>query len=366
VTGAQIGLAITAPLLAVALIAPVAGGISDRFGRKRLIVAAMLALIVPTLLVATSATLPGLLTWRFVQGLLFPFIFTVTVAYVADECSGPDAIRTSGIYASGSICGGFTGRFVAGLVSDAMGWRAAFMVVALLTALAAVFLAWALPMERRFRPVLGGLTGTLLAYRTHLRNGRLLATCCVGFGMLFSQVAAFTFVNLHLSEPPFALSPTQLGSVFVVYLLGMVVTPVATILAVRIGRRPAASVAMSFAMGGIALTLSSHVAAVIAGLALMCVGLFTIQALAIGFIGVAAARARSSAVGLYVTLFYIGGAAGGVAPAWLWHRDGWSGVVGILLAVMAAMAAIAVTAWRDQPRRNAASEVFPQRNTPLS
>ncbi len=347
VTGAQIGLAITAPLLAVALIAPVAGGISDRFGRKRLIMAAMLALIVPTLLVAMSTDLPSLLAWRFVQGLLFPFIFTVTVAYIGDECSGPDAIRTSGIYASGSICGGFTGRFVAGLVSDAFGWRAAFLAVALLTALAAAFLAWALPMERRFRPVLGGLAGTVLAYRGHLRNGRLLATCCVGFGMLFCQVAAFTFVNLHLSAPPFSLSQTQLGSVFVVYLLGMVVTPVATMLAVRIGRRPAAAVAMGCAIGGIALTLSGQLAVVIAGLAFMCVGLFTIQALAIGFIGVAAARARSSAVGVYVTLFYIGGAVGGVAPAGLWHRFGWPGVVWLLMAAMIAMAATALSAWRN-------------------
>ncbi len=359
VTGAQIGLTITAPLLAVAMIAPIAGGISDRYGRKRLIVAAMLVLILPTLMVAASTSLTSLVIWRFLQGVLFPFIFTVTVAYVADECSGPDRIRVSGIYASGSICGGFTGRFLAGLMSDAAGWRAAFLLMAVLTALAAAFLAWAMPMERQFRPVLGGFFGTLRAYQAHLRNGRLLATCGIGFGMLFSQVAAFTFINLTLSDPPFSLSQTQLGSIFVVYLVGMVVTPIAAMLAVRIGRRRAAMLAMSCAIGGLLMTLSPLLAVLVPGLAVMCVGLFFVQALAIGYIGVAAARARSSAVGLYVTCFYIGGAAGGVAPAWMWHHHGWPGVVGSLLVLMILMTITAVTTWRDvmpPPSRIAASD----------
>lgn len=359
VTGAQIGLTITAPLLAVAMVAPIAGGISDRYGRKRLVVAAMLALILPTVMVAASTSLTGLLIWRFLQGVLFPFIFTVTVAYVADECSGPDRIRVSGIYASGSICGGFTGRFLAGLMSDAAGWRAAFVLMAVLTALAAAFLAWAMPLERQFRPVLGGLAGTLRAYRGHLRNPRLLATCGIGFGMLFSQVAAFTFINLYLSDPPFSLSQTQLGSIFVVYLVGMVITPIAAMLAVRIGRRRAAMLAMSCATAGLLMTLSGSLFVLVPGLAVMCVGLFFIQALAIGFIGVAAARARSSAVGLYVTCFYVGGAAGGVVPAWLWHHHGWRGVVASLLAVMMLMTATALRTWKDispPPSRSAASD----------
>jgi len=95
------------------------------------------------------------------------------------------------------------------------------------------------------------------------------------------------------------------------------------------------------------------------GLAVMCVGLFFVQALAIGYIGVAAARARSSAVGLYVTCFYIGGAAGGVAPAWMWHHHGWPGVVGSLLVLMILMTITAVTTWRDvmpPPSRIAASD----------
>jgi len=342
----SVGLSITVTLLAVALMAPIAGAISDRLGRKRLIVGACLLLVIPTLLVANSATLQTLLVWRFAQGLLLPFIFTVTVAYVADECTGPEAIRVSGLYASGTIFGGFSGRFIGGFVADAAGWQAVFMVLASLTAIGAGFVIWAMPTEKRFKPMSGGLGATLRAYSEHLHNNRLLATCVVGFGVLFATVACFTFVNFKLAAPPFNLSPSLLGSVFVVYLLGMVTAPLSTRAAVRIGRVRALMVAMVSAAVGVVLTMSGTLTLIIGGLALFVSGVFVAQALSLGFIGAAVPRARSSAVGLYVTIYYIGGALGGVLPGGLWHTFGWPGVVGLILIVIAVMAVAGGRGWR--------------------
>jgi MFS family permease len=45
----------------------------------------MFAIVVPTLIMTFSAGVPELTFWRFVQGLLLPPIFTVTVAYIGDE-----------------------------------------------------------------------------------------------------------------------------------------------------------------------------------------------------------------------------------------------------------------------------------------
>ena len=346
VTPTQVGLSLTVTLLAVAIMAPIAGGISDRFGRKNLIVGACALVILPTLLVAASRSLPALLAWRFVQGMLLPFIFTVTVAYVADECPGADMIRVSGLYSSGTIFGGFLGRFIGGIVADLAGWRAVFVVLAAITALAAGFVAWAMPPEQRFTPIFGGPGATIRAYGEHIRNKRLLATCAIGFGMLFCTVACFTFVNFHLAAPPFLLSPAHLALVFAVYLVGMIMAPLATRAAAVIGRPRALHAALLAAAAGMLLTLNGSLAIIITGLALAVGGLMVVQALSIGFIGAAVSRARSSAVGLYVTVFYIGGAIGGVAPGAVWHVFGWPGVVGLIVAIIAAMALIGAIAWR--------------------
>ena len=114
---ARTGWTITAPLLAVALLAPFVGSVSDMLGRKRLIVTAMAVLPIPTLLVAFAGSLGTLIFWRFVQGLTMPFIFAVTVAYVGEETEGPDTIRLAGTYTVGTIFGGFAGRFIAGHVT---------------------------------------------------------------------------------------------------------------------------------------------------------------------------------------------------------------------------------------------------------
>ena len=53
-----------------------------------------------------------------------------------------------------------------------------------------------------------------------LRNPQLVATYAVGFCVLFTQVAMFTYVTFHLAAPPFSLSTVALGWLFVVYLVG--------------------------------------------------------------------------------------------------------------------------------------------------
>jgi predicted MFS family arabinose efflux permease len=229
------------------------------------------------------------------------------------------------------------------------GWRLGFLAAAALTALGGAAVAWLLPAERKFRPAKGGLRATLRGWREHAANPLLWGTCAVGFGMLFSIVATFTFVNIRLSEPPFGLSPGALGSVFAVYLVGVVTTPLATKLAARIGRTPTALLATLVAISGELLTLSHNLPAVVLGLATASAGLFVAQALGLGFIGVAAPRARSTAVGLYVSTYYVGGALGSVLPVGVWHRYGWPGCVALLCAVMGAMGVAALLTFRARP-----------------
>jgi predicted MFS family arabinose efflux permease len=329
--------------------APFVGSISDLLGRKRLIVAACSVLVIPTLLIATAASLEAMIAWRFVQGLMLPFIFTVTVAYIGDECPGPDGIRAAGVYAIGTILGGFLGRFVAGIAADDAGWRFAFVVMAAATALSAMAVAVLLPPEKKFVATSGGLRGSLRAYREHFGNPRVLATCVVGFGMLFAMVGAFTYVNFLLAAPPFLLTTSQLGLVFAVYLLGAVTTPVASAAAVRFGRRPTLALMASLALAGLLLALVESLPAVVAGLALVAAGLFMVQTLSLQFIAVTVARARSTAVGMYVTSYYIGGALGGIAPSALWRLAGWPGVIALLATVVLLLMAVALTWWRERP-----------------
>src|ERR1700692_2384149 len=106
VSQAQTGLSVTAPLIATACMAPVIGAISDRFGRKVFITSAAVLLLIPTLLAARAESFDAFVLCRFAQGLLLPFIFTITIAYIGDETSGPTTARLPRAYNSGSVFGG--------------------------------------------------------------------------------------------------------------------------------------------------------------------------------------------------------------------------------------------------------------------
>ena len=93
----------------------------------------MFLIVVPTVIMTFATTVPEMVFWRFIQGLLVPPIFTVAVAYIGDEWPASDVARVAGLYMVGSSVGGFSGRFIPGILTDLIGWRAAFDVVALLT-----------------------------------------------------------------------------------------------------------------------------------------------------------------------------------------------------------------------------------------
>jgi predicted MFS family arabinose efflux permease len=345
VAQARTGLTVTAPLMATAMMAPVIGAISDRFGRKQLILWAAALLVIPTLCAAAAQSLGEFVACRFVQGLMLPFIFTITIAYIGDETAGPATARLAGTYTSGAILGGFSGRLISGLATQAAGWRVAFVIIAALSMGVALIIWRALPPERKFQPVYG-IRRALKSFPLHLSNGRLLATYAVGFGVLFSLVASFTFINFRLAEAPYRMGPAALGLIFVVYLGGVFMSPVAARLSNRFGRKPVMMVAGPVVGAGLLLTLAAPLWAIMLGLLLISSAIFVQQTLATAFVGLAAREAKSTAVGLYVTFYYIGGSFGGLAPAGVWRDFGWPGCVALVLAMQAAMLAVVLRFWR--------------------
>jgi len=296
-----ISLTITAATLGVAVAAPIVGRIADRAGRKRIIVLSTLALGVTTLLAATSASLGSLLFWRFLQGLATPGVFSVTTAYIHDEWPPHRAALALSAYVSGTIAGGFGGRAITGFVAEHWSWQRAFLLLGCINLCVAAYLAARLPAESEFA-LPGAPVSMQHAVLQHLRDPRLLSAYGVGFFVLFSQVAMFTYVTFHLAAPPFSLSPGMLGSIFAVYLVGAVATPAAFSRMTPGGHRAMILCSSILTVAGALLTLGPRLWVVVAGLAICCSGVFISQATATSFVGTTATRNRALALGLYVTI----------------------------------------------------------------
>jgi MFS transporter, YNFM family, putative membrane transport protein len=353
----DVGLTITAPTIAVAIFAPLVGRLADRTGLRRVIVASAFLLAIATALAATASTLRQLLLWRFVQGVITPGIFAGSIAYIHEEWPPERAGRGTAAYMTGTILGGFTGRAVAGLVAVDFNWHASFATLAVVTfAIAGALFVW-LPADRtplqHHRDL--GHRGSLLQ---HLHNRQLVTTYAIGFCVLFTQVAMFTYVTFHLAAPPYSLSTAALGWLFVVYLIGAVATPFGGRWIDRYGHRAGLGIAMGIGATGALLTVTPWLAAIVAGLALTSTGVFIAQAATSSYIGAVTTQDRASAVGLYSTFYYAGGSVGAALPAALWSRGGWPACVALIVAVQTAGVLIAFTQWT--PARATHDVVLPE------
>ena len=345
-TPVAVSFTVSMPPLAVALVAPWTGVIADVFGRKRIIVAAMFALIVPTVMVGFSTTLGAIVFWRFCQGLFVPPIFAGTVAYVADEFPPDEATGATGLYTAAGVFGGFLSRFLTALLAEHLGWRGAFLGLALLTTGFAVGVALLMPKERSFASA-PSLMGSAAEMLQHFRNKRLVATYSVGFCVLFTLITIFTFIAFRLAAPPFLLSTAALGSLFVTYLAGVATTPLVGRGVALLGRQRLVLIALFVWAGGVGLTLVTSLTAAIAGLAIAAAFGFICQACSTSYVALTAPRGRSSAVGLYVTFYYLGGSVGGLAAGFAWTIAGWPGCVATALAVLAIVAILVRRYWTD-------------------
>jgi MFS transporter, YNFM family, putative membrane transport protein len=334
----------TASTAAVAISAPFTGALADVVGRKRLICAAIFAIAVPTVIMTFTASVPEMASWRFVQGLLLPPIFTVTVAYIGDEWPPSDVARIAGLYVSGASIGGFSGRFIPGILADLIGWRAAIQVVALLTLVAAVIVTLTLTRERKFVRS-GGLLLSLWQMIRHLRDPRLLATYAIGFGVLFNFIATFTYVSFHLAAPPYLFSPALLGMLFLTYLVSSPLMPWTGRAIAIFGRRPFVFGTIVVWILGALLLLAPPVTIILIGLTLCAVCGMACQTISTGYVTMTAKEGRSSAVGLYASVFYIGGSAGAFLTGLAWNTAGWTGCVALIVAMQLIMAVIVALCW---------------------
>jgi MFS transporter, YNFM family, putative membrane transport protein len=295
--------------------------------------------------------------WRFLQGLIMPGIFAIAIAYITEEFPPQRVAFVMSIYVSGTATGGLIGRILSGLIAARYGWHWGFIILGGISLIGAAVIAKYLPKESTTGIHEGPSIATQLRQvRNHLRNPRLLATYAVGFNVLFSLVAVFSYITFYLAEPPFHMSVVELSYLFIVYIVGVFVSPGAGYIISRIGLLPGILAAVTVSMAGVFLTLIHSVPIVILGLALTCTGVFIAQATATSYIRVAAPEGgRVSAVGLYLSCYYLGGTAAGVVPSFFWSIGKWPACVIFIVLIQMASLVIALLGWRDWPLRRSVS-----------
>jgi len=336
VTPAEMGLAVNASTIGMAIAGLVIGFLSPHIDRRLGILISLLLLAVPTTLLAVAPDLATFTALRILQGLCMASAFALTLAYLGEQCSATDAGGAFAAYIAGNVASNLVGRLVSAAVADTLGLASNFYFFALLNLAGAMLVYLTI---HRVQPMhaMPAAQSPLAATVSHWRNPQLRSAFALGFCILFAFIGTFTFVNFVLVRPPLSLGMMDLGLVYLVFAPSVVTTLLAGRAVARFGTRPAIWASLAVAAAGLLLMLSSHLTAVLLGMVLVGVGTFFAQACATGFVGQAASESRGVASGTYLACYFLGGMVGTAVLGQLFDRLGWTAcVAGVGASLLAA------------------------------
>jgi len=336
VAPAAMGVAVNASTIGMAIAGLLVALFSRRINRRLGILVSLAVLAIPTTLLAHASDLTTFTVLRVAQGLCMASAFTLTLAYLGEECSAADAGGAFAAYITGNVASNLIGRLISATVADHFGLAWNFYFFAALNLAGAVLVYFTVG---RSTPMAHSATmsrSPFAAWLDHLADPRLRAAFGIGFCILFAFIGTFTYVNFVLVRPPLSLAAMSLGFIYFVFAPSIVTTLLAGRAVQAIGTTRTIWSSFALAGAGLPLLLLPSLVMVLTGMVLVGVGTFFAQAAATGFVSTTATSERGSASGIYLTCYFAGGMAGTAILGWIFDRLGWQAcVAGIGLALLA-------------------------------
>ncbi len=248
---AQAQLTLSALLLAFGLSQLIWGPLSDRFGRRPILLWGLAAYVVAAVGAALAPSMAALIVWRTLQGAAMGAAVMCARAIVRDLYAPVDGARamSRGLTGLGIIaCGG---PILGGLVSDLTSWRVALLVTAVFGAATLALIALRL-RETAPAPDPQALHPARLArnWWTIVRNPTFMAFCALSaasYGGLFTFLAASSFVFIRV----LGLSKTQYGlTMFTISFVYVLSTVLCRRLLPRFGLRRTVAIAGGLTLAG--------------------------------------------------------------------------------------------------------------------
>lgn len=342
-----LSLSLTTGLLAFAML--FAGGVSDAWGRKPVMVASLLSSAVLVLLTALMPNWYALLTIRTLLGLTLSGLPAVAMTYLTEEMH-PESIGLGmGLYISGSAVGGMSGRLISGVVSDYFGWRIGVAVVGVLGLLCGLIFWQALPPSRYFRPQALQWRALFRRFTAMFHDAGLPWLFAEGFLLLGAFVTVYNYLGYRLLAPPYNLSQAVVGLIFAIYLVGTFSSAWMGHLAGKLGRRKVLWTAFALMLLGVACTMMASLWLIILGITAITFGFFGGHSIVSSWVGRRGGAAKAQASSMYLFSYYMGSSVAGASGGLFYAAEGWLGVALFVGALVLAGLFIALRLYRLQP-----------------
>ncbi|WP_037971771.1 MFS transporter [Streptosporangium amethystogenes] len=306
--------------LALILIVP----LGDIVPRRPLLAVLLCTDAAALVLTAAARTTGLLLAAGALIGLTTAAAVNILIPYVVTLAAPDERGRAVGTMLTGGLIGILLSRTVAGLVSQAAGWRVLFAAAAIVTLLLAVLLTRARPPAPPdlVLPYRAQLHATVRLAATHrlLRRRAFIGACSFAAFGVFWSTAAF-----RLSEPPYRYGPAQLGLLALAGAAGALAARHIGRAADRAEHRQLTRAALALGVASFAALWAGgqHLAWLLIGLLAMDIAIQATHLLNMTVVySIDDARARLASV--YMAAYTLGGVAGAATGPAAYATGGWT------------------------------------------
>lgn len=323
-----------------------AGMLSDRYGRKPIMV---FALFSTSSLLLISAMFPHwsfFLATRILLGLSVSGVASVAMTYIGEEIAQKDVGYAMGLYISGTAIGGMSGRLIAGVLLDFSTWQVATLIIGCLNLGIAMVFYWILPASKHFQSYPMGLRRLSKMMRQNLTDPKLRLLFVQGFILMGCFVSVYNYISYHLLDAPYFLSQTWIGLISIAYLSGIYSSPRAAAWGRKYGRENMLPLMILCMLASLWIMQITSIWSIVFGLLLFSFSFFAAHSTVSSWVAIQSIRYGAVGSAMYLFCYYFGSSVLGSFSGLVWERFGWIGVGIEISAVLLLGIALALQLYR--------------------
>ncbi|WP_077601475.1 MFS transporter [Oceanobacillus sojae] len=308
------------------------GPLSDRYGRKQVMLAGLAILTAVTFILPIVSSLAWVIVWRSFQGFTAASFAPVAIAYAVDKFPLEKRVTAIGFISSSFLISAIVGQIFSSYISQQFNWQSVFYYFGGIYFVTALLVLFLLP-KTAVRQENSNLKFMFTQFFRLLMDKRLIQVYSIAVTLLLTFVAFYTILGEYLMEE-FAIRTDGILYVRIIGIIGMLFAPFAGKLTSRFGLMKILRTALIIAVLGLLITgISSNFVFLVIMSIIFVAGIALTVPTLISLVGQLGGKNHGAAVSLYTFILFVGASLGPMAAVFLLQITNY-GMAFVCLAIL--------------------------------
>lgn len=323
------------------------GPLSDRYGRKQVILTGLLLLTVVTFMLPIFSSLAWVIVWRSFQGFAAATFAPVAIAYVVDQFPATKRVTAIGFISSSFLISAIVGQIFSSYVSQEFNWQSVFYYFGGIYFMTAILVLTLLP-KAVIRQDNSNMKLMFIQFYRLLTNKSLIQVYSIAITLLLTFVAFYTILGEYLTEE-FSMSADGILYVRIIGIIGMLFAPFAGKLSNQFGLMNILRGALVIAvLGSLIIGISSNLVFLVLMSVIFVTGIALTVPTLISLVGQLGGKNHGAAVSLYTFILFVGASLGPMVAVFLLNIINY-GMAFVCLAILLSVSLIISFCIKNEP-----------------